>query len=481
MDQISKLKELSKEITYLRETQSLLGWDEEVMMPKDGGIARKQQKKTLSSIAHDKISSSELKDLLESIDEQNLTEENLAVYREIKKDHERSSKVSRDLVEEISEKSTETVQAWKEAREKDSFDIVKPHLSELVELKRKYAKQIDSEREPYEVLFEDFEPFLNLEKVEKELKYLKQELPKVYQKCEKSEPSQVEHNLTESEMKELCRELASSFTFDFDRGRLDTSEAPFTTGNQFDTRITTRFSEGLIESLLITAHETGHGLYQQGLPQEHYGTPLGTSRELSIHESQSRLWENHIGRSKQFWEFFSDKLSSKGVKRSPEELYQIANSVDDNNMVRVEADEISYNLHIVLRFELERKLVNGDLTVEELPEKWDEKMEEYLGHTPENDSEGCLQDIHWFYGEFGYFPTYSIGNILAAQIYSRAENEIPDLNQKIQNGRFKQLREWLKQNIHSKGRLKDTNEMAEELVDGIDAEVFVDYLKEKHL
>lgn len=481
MNNIDKLKQLSTEITNLRGVQGLLGWDEEVMMPEKGLEARKQQKKVLSSIAHDKITSKDLKDLLDEIDEETLDNEDFAVYREIMKDHKRASKVSKSLVENISEKSTETIKAWKKARTEDDFEIVQPHLEELLELKRQYANEIDSDREPYQVLFEDFEPFLDFEEVENALNYLKSELPEIYQKCEKSEASSIDHSLDEDEMMELCREIAVSFNFDFDRGRLDTSEAPFTNGNQFDTRITTRFSDGLMESLLITAHETGHGLYQQGLPQEHYGTPLGTSRELSIHESQSRLWENHIGRSQEFWSYFKEKLDEKGVEKSSRELYQFANPVNDDNLLRVKADEISYNLHIVLRFELERKLVNGELDVENLPEEWNKKMKAYLDTSPESDAKGCLQDIHWFYGSFGYFPTYSIGNILASQIYSKAEEEIADLDQKIQHGEFEELREWLRENIHSKGCLKDTNEMAEELVGGLDPEEFTDYLEEKYL
>jgi carboxypeptidase Taq len=290
----------------------------------------------------------------------------------------------------------------------------------------------------------------------------------------------LESDLSEESEKELCEDLAKSFGFDFDRGRLDLSSHPFTNGNQFDTRITTRFSDGLIESILITAHETGHGLYQQGLPQKHYGTPLGASRELSIHESQSRLWENHVGRSKEFWNFLSPKLEEKGLETSPEKLYSIANQVNQENITRVKADEISYHLHIVIRFELGRKLVNGDMEIEELPEAWNSKMEEYLNIRPENDSEGCMQDIHWFWGTFGYFPTYSIGSILSAQIFNRAEKDIERLDEKIENGEFEELREWLRENIHSKGCLKRSDDMIDELVGGLDADEFVEYLREKY-
>jgi carboxypeptidase Taq len=479
MNNLDQLKKHSREITNLGNISGLLGWDQEVMMPDKGIQARKQQKKILSGILHDKITSEELGELLETIDPEGLSIEDKAIYREIKWSHDRSKKVSRDLDQKISEKSSETVKVWQEAKEEDSFEKVRPHLEELLELKREYARQIDPDREPYQVLFDDYEPYISFKEIESALNKLKDELPTIFENAEKRN-EKFEVDLDEETEKELCRSLSEAFGFDFDRGRLDLSSHPFTTGTQFDTRITTRFSDGLIESLLITAHETGHGLYQQGLPQEHYGTALGSSRELSIHESQSRLWENQVGRSKEFWEFFTSKLREKGIEASSEQLFSIANQVNEENVTRVKADEISYQLHIVIRFELGRKLVNGELEIEDLPEAWNSKMEDYLGISSESDADGCMQDIQWFLGNFGYFPTYSIGSILSAQIYSQAENEIENLEDKIEKGQFAELREWLKENIHSKGRLKRSDEMVEELVGGLDADEFIEYLREKY-
>ena len=479
MSQMEELKEHSREITNLGNISGLLGWDQEVMMPEKGIQARKQQKKVLSGIIHDKITSEELENVLEGIDVENLSIEDKAVYREIKRSHERSKKVSRDLNQKISEKSSETVKVWQESKKEDNFDKVRPHLEELLELKREYARQIDPNREPYQVLFDDYEPYIPFKDVEAALNKLKEELPPIFNNAAKSN-EKFEADLDEETKTELCRELSESFGFDFDRGRLDLSSHPFTSGTQFDTRITTRFSDGLIESILITAHETGHGLYQQGLKQEHYGTPLGSSRELSIHESQSRLWENHVCRSKEFWEFFSTNLKEKGIEASGRELHSIANQVNEKNITRVKADEVSYHIHIVLRFELGRKLVNGELEIEELPEAWNDKMEKYLNIRPESDAKGCMQDIHWFLGNFGYFPTYSIGSILSAQLFSEAENEIDNLDEKIERGEFGELREWLRENIHSKGCLKRSDEMVEELVGGLDADEFVEYLSEKY-
>lgn len=479
MEEIEKLKEKSREISNLGNISGLLGWDQEVMMPKKGITARKQQKKVLSGIKHDKITSNEIAESLNNINQEALNDEENAIYREIKWSHDRSSKVSRELNQKISEKSSETVKVWQEAREEDKFEKVKPHLEELLELKREYARQIDPEREPYQVLFDDYEPYIPFDEVEEALETLKNKLPAVFEKAEKSNKV-FESDLDEEDEKELCRDLAESFGFEFDRGRLDLSSHPFTSGNQFDTRITTRFSNGLIESLLITAHETGHGLYQQGLPQEHYGTPLGSSRELSIHESQSRLWENHVGRSREFWKYFESNLKDKGVEASAEELHSISNQVNEENITRVKADEISYHLHIVIRFELGRKLVNGDMEISELPKAWNDKMEEYLNVRPGSDAEGCMQDIHWFWGNFGYFPTYSIGSILSAQLFDEADKDIENLDGKIESGEFGELLDWLRESIHSKGCLDRSDEMIDDLVGGLDAKALVDYLEEKY-
>jgi len=483
MDNISKLEKLSKEITNLGAAEGLLGWDQEVMMPEKGIEARKQQKSVLAGIRHDKITSEELGSLLDEIDETELSEEDFAIYREIKRSHDKSCKVPKELEEKISEKGSETVKIWQTAKEEDDFELVRPHLEELLELKREYARHIDPDSEPYQVLFEDFEPYMPFEDVKEAMKTLREDLPEIYSEAQKDQENVFAEKISEENQKKINKSAVETLGFDFERGRFDVSSHPFTAGNQFDTRITTNYSEdNLLESLMATIHETGHALYQQGLPQEHYGTPLGTARDLSIHESQSRLWENHVGRSKAFWNFFSEKLENEiGFEASPEECYNSANKVDEENLIRIYSDEISYHLHIALRFELGRALINGDLEISELPKVWNQKMEEYLGVSPETDAEGCMQDIHWFQGGFGYFPTYSLGSILAAQIYNKAESEIEDLESEIESGNFKDLRGWLRKNIHSKGCLKRTDNMIDELVGGLDPEEFTDYLERKYL
>ena len=482
MAAIEELKEHSRELTNLGTISGLLGWDQEVMMPEEGINARKQQLRVLSGLQHDMITSEELANILDSIEPGKLDEEDFSVYREVSRDHERASQIPRELQQDISEKSSETVKIWQKAKEENDFETVRPHLEELVELKRQYAKEIDNTREPYEVLFEGFEPYIPFEDVVKVMDKLGNELPELLEKVEKGQENIFETECSEENQEEALRRIVKDLGFDFDRGRLDVSEHPFTSGNQFDARITTRFNENDIsEGLMAGIHEFGHALYELGLPQDKYGLPTGKSRDLVVHESQSRLWENHIGRSKEFWEHTAPILEEKlGLEASPEEYFNSVNRVKEESLIRVYADEISYHLHIVLRFELGRKLVNGDLEVEYLPEAWNNRMEELLGVRPENDAEGCLQDIHWMQGMFGYFPTYSLGTVLSAQIYNQLEEEIENIDEKISNGEFEEIRSWLKENIHSKGCIMKTEDLIDEVVGGLDPEEFVNHLENKY-
>ena len=273
--------------------------------------------------------------------------------------------------------------------------------------------------------------------------------------------------------------------YDFDRGRLDTSTHPFTSGNQFDARITTRFDEhDPLGALTSTIHEFGHAYYTLGLPDDDFGTPLGSHRDLSVHESQSRLWENHVGRSAAFWELLLPKLQDafpQTSNLSPREAYEAANQVHDENLIRVEADELTYHLHIIIRFTIERELISGDLAVDDVPDRWNQLYEEYLGLTPPSDALGCLQDIHWSHGNFGYFPTYSLGSVLAAQLHAAADREIDDLDATIRDGDFEPLGEWLRTNIHQHGRRYETDALVEHATgEPLGADAFTEYVTDKY-
>jgi len=467
----------------------VLGWDQQVMMPEGGTPARSKQLSALSSVHHDMVTDDETGELLDELDDADLTDAQAAVVREVRREYERADAVPVELVEEISETGSEALQAWEEAKAEDDFDEFAPHLEKHVELKREYAEHIDPDRDPYEVLFEEFEPCLSMERAESILTELREALVPMIDDIRDSDVELAvdtfEGTFPEETQEELSREALELVGYDFDRGRLDVSSHPFTAGNQFDCRVTTRFDEtdplGAVGS---TIHEFGHAQYNLGLPKERFGTPLGQSRDLSVHESQSRLWENHVGRSRAFWEQFLPVFQEhfpQTEEATVQDAYEAFNQVYEDNFIRVEADELTYHLHIVIRFEIERDLIRGDLAVEDVPEVWNDKYEEYLGIRPETDSEGCLQDIHWSHGNFGYFPTYSLGSVMAAQLFDAAESEIDDLDAKVADGDFDDLREWLDENVHRHGSRYETNELVERATgEEFSADAFTDYVEEKY-
>ncbi len=353
------------------------------------------------------VTADETGELLDELDDADLTDEQAAVVREVRREYERADAVPVELVEEISETGSEALQAWEEAKAEDDFDEFAPYLEKHVELKREYAEHIDPDRDPYEVLFEEFEPCLSMERAESILAELREALVPMIEDIRESDVELAvdtfEGTFPEDEQEALSRDALELVGYDFDRGRLDVSSHPFTSGNQFDCRVTTRFDEtdplGAVGS---TVHEFGHAQYNLGLPQEHFGTPLGTSRDLSVHESQSRL-------------------------------------------------------------------------------VWNDKYEEYLGIRPDTDSEGCLQDIHWSHGNFGYFPTYSLGSVMAAQLFEAAEAEIDDLDAKIAEGEFDDLHDWLGENVHRHGSRYETNELVKRATgEDFSADAFLDYVDEKY-
>ena len=488
MDNYEDFEDRARTLQGLGDVKELLHWDQQVMMPEKGIKARSMQNSKIAKIYHQKITSDLLSDLFQELDQDELDLEERANVREVKREHERASRVPEELQEKISKKQSMAVNKWDEAREQDDFSLVEDELKEIVELKRRYAESIDSGKEPYRVLFEDYEPYISYDRMEKILDRLKQSLTEIVGKIEDADDvgqDVFEGEFPEEEQMSISRQVVDQMGYDWSRGRLDVSEHPFTLGNQFDCRITTRFDEeNLAESLGATVHECGHALYELGLPQDLYGLPAGSSRDLSIHESQSRMWENHVFKSKSFLryllpelkEVFSDQFKDVDV----EDAYRSLNRVDSDNLIRINADEITYHLHIVVRFELERALINGELEVEELPSAWNDRYEQYLGVRPDSDSKGVLQDIHWYQGSIGYFPTYSLGSVLSAQFYSKADEEIDNLEKKFASGELQPLRDWLKESIHQKGCLYKTEELVEDVTgEKPTADFFLDYIEEK--
>ncbi|WP_135820489.1 carboxypeptidase M32 [Halostella litorea] len=478
-----------KRINNVGNASSVLQWDQEVMMPEGGTPARSQQLSTLSALHHELLTDDEMAEYLDELADADLTDEQAAVVREVRREYERAARVPTDLVEEISETTSEALPKWEQAKEEDDFSVFAPVLEDLIELKREYAEHIDPDADPYAVLFADYEPYLDLETAEETLKRLREELVPLIDDIRESDADLAfdafDGEFDVDTQEELARDVLDTLGYDWDRGRLDTAPHPFSTGTQFDARVTTRFdAEDPLGALTSTVHEFGHASYTLGLPDEHYGTPLGESRDLSVHESQSRLWENHVGRSAAFWERFLPTMKERFPQIddvTPAEAYEAANEVYEDNLIRVEADELTYHMHIVVRFEIERELIEGDLDVEDVPEAWNDKYEEYLGVRPDTDAEGCLQDIHWSHGSFGYFPTYSLGSVLAAQLYAHAEDDIDDLAGKVREGEFEPLHDWLTENVHRHGARYTTPDLVEEATgEAFTADYFLDYATEKY-
>jgi len=477
-----------RRVTNLDSAVGVLSWDQQVTMPEGGAPARSRQLSTLSGLKHELLTDDAIADALDAVSEAELSDEQAAVVREIRREHERATAVPQELIEQISATSAEALEVWESAKADSDFSQFAPVLSELVELRREYAAHIDPGRDPYAVLFEEYEPYLGLETAETVLERLRDELVPLIEAIGDSDVTLPEPfadgTYSEASQEELSREILTDLGYDWDRGRLDTSSHPFTSGNQFDCRVTTRFlSDDPLSALTATIHEFGHAFYNLGLPQEAYGTPLGSSRDLSVHESQSRLWENHVGRSRPFWGQIAADVRSAfdGVDADGETLYRAANRVYDDNLIRVDADELTYHMHIIVRFEIERDLINGDLAVEDVPEVWNDKYEQYLGVRPDNDAEGVLQDIHWSHGNFGYFPTYTLGSVMAAQLYAAAEDDIGDLEGAIRDGEFDDLQAWLREHVHSHGARYKTDELVEQATgEPYTAEYFVTYATEKY-
>ncbi|MFP4530708.1 MAG: carboxypeptidase M32 [Halodesulfurarchaeum sp.] len=486
-DAFDELESRYADIVALQDADNVLAWDQEVMMPAGGTPARSKQRSIVSTLEHDLLTDGEIESTLADLEADSLAADQQAVVREIRRVHDRQQAVPRDLIAARSETSSEALEVWQEARAEDDFSIFEPMLERQVDLARKYAAAIDPDRDPYAVLFEEYEPYLGLETAERVLTELREALvPRIesVRESDVTQPDPFTDPVPAETQEALARDALDFLGYDWDRGRLDTAPHPFSTGTQYDARVTTRFDESEpLSSLLSTIHEFGHARYTLGLPEAEYGSPLGQNRGLTVHESQSRLWENHVGRSRAFWDHFTDRVADRipAIEEADAEtLYRAVNRVDPNSLIRVESDELTYHLHIVLRFEIERALIDGDLKVSEVPAVWNDKMEEYLGIWPETASEGALQDIHWSHGDFGYFPTYSLGSVLAAQLFETARAELPQLAASIAAGEPSDLAVWLEGTIHRQGRRFPTGELIERTTgQSLTVDPFIEYVDAK--
>lgn len=487
-DAYEALLDRYQRLACVRDSSMVLSWDQQVMMPEGGTPARAKQLSALSAVVHDLITADEFEVALREAEDTlgALDEDQTAVVREIHRKYDRQANVPNDLVATLAETKTESQSIWKDAKADDSFTEFAPSLKKLKSLHVKRAKHISPDKPPYEVLYEDSEPYLPLEKVEHIFERLKDKLIPLIDQIRsegRTLPDPFAGRSYDEESQRALSEAALDH-IDYDRmhGRLDTSPHPFTSGNQFDARITTRYKEGdPLDALMATVHEYGHASYMLGLPRSEYGTPLGESLSSGVHESQSRFWENHVARTKPFWELFTPVLTDHLAvdDLAAEDAYAAVNRIYSNNYIRVEADELTYHLHIILRCEIDRAFLEGDISVDEIPEMWNQKMERYLGVTPPTDRKGCLQDIHWS-SRFAAFQAYTIGSVLAAQLDAVMREEIDDVDHKIRNGEFGPLREWMERNVHSHGRKYPTDTLIEEATgEPLTADYFLNYVDEK--
>jgi carboxypeptidase Taq len=489
-----KLLSLVKEVYLLNSCMALLDWDEKTYIPKGGVEHRGNQLAFLAGTRHERFTSPEIGDLLRQLEESPLIGEpdsfESANIREIKHAYDKLVKVPKSLVEELTRVTTIAHGVWAEARQKSNFSLFLPYLEKIIQLKHEQAEAVGYEKDPYDALLDDFEPGATIEKVAKVFADFRQELVDLVKGIADSDKhpdtSILQRDFPVDRQERFGKEAAGAIGYDFERGRLDLTVHPFCIGiGPGDVRITTRYNpKHFGQAFFGILHEAGHGIYEQGLDPGRYGTPGGDSVSLGIHESQSRMWENLVGRSRSFWKYFFPKAQ----RIYPEALgdvkfgdfYFAINEVAPS-FIRVEADEVTYNLHILVRFEIEQAFFSGALLPKDVPSAWNEKFKSYFGLLPPDDAKGCLQDVHWSMGYIGYFPTYSLGNLYSAQFFNQAKKELGDLDEQFARGEFINLKEWLKEKIHRHGQLYRAEKLVE-VVTGkpLSHRPLMDYLKTKY-
>jgi carboxypeptidase Taq len=481
-----------KDWALLGSCSSVLSWDEQTYMPRQGSAHRAEQMALLARLAHERLTSPRLGELLAAVEGSPLVradEGAAANVREIRRVHTRAANLPADLVEALARLTTRAQQAWREARKANDFPAFRPWLEQLVELKRREADCVGYATTRYDALLDEYEPGATAGDINRALAALRDELVPlvgaILASGRKPKREILAREYPVERQQIFGQAAAAALGFDFTAGRLDIAAHPFCSGfGPGDCRLTTRYNARRFnESFFGVLHEAGHGIYEQGLDPAHYGTPLGTYTSLGIHESQSRLWENQVGRSRAFWEHFFPRARQVFV----DALHDIAlddfvfaiNDVE-RSFIRVEADEATYNLHIILRFELEQALLSGDLRPADVPGAWNEKFRASFDLTPPSDALGCLQDIHWSMGGFGYFPTYTLGNLYAAQFMERARHELGDVDADFRRGEFGRLKGWLNEKVHRPGQRYRAGELCRRVTGApLSHRPFLAYLRSK--
>lgn len=491
---VEQFKKLDEKLCHYSDVLGLLGWDSKTKAPKKGRALFAKAIGTLSTESFKLSISKEMGEVLEFLTQEDvwaqLDEVTQACVKERKKNYDKSKTIPADEYQEYVILVNNANQAWETARENNDFASFAPVLEKVLAFKRKFAEYYGYEGHPYNALLNEYEPDLTVEKLDPLFKELREKSVELLNRIKASESQPREDIFAQDydveAQKKFNAYLLPLIGFDMEGGRLDETVHPFAQSvNTGDVRITTRYQKENVRSAIFgTIHEAGHGMYEQGVNPDYEGTVIRRGTSFGIHESQSRFLENMVGRSKEFWTYFykdlQDHFPNQLKDVSLDDFYRATNRVDAS-LIRVEADELTYNLHIMIRYEIEKALFGGEIEVKDLPEVWNRKIEEYLGITPPTDTLGVLQDIHWSFGGFGYFPSYSLGNLYAAQILYTFLKEMPDFYDKIEQGDFMAIREWLRENIHQYGKLYSPNELIVKVTgEELDAKYLIQYLEEKY-
>lgn len=482
-------KDITQKAADLNNASAVLGWDQEVYMPSKGFDMRGRQLATLASLAHEMVTSDAYGNLLQELagrgDLEDAAKRNVELSLE---DYNKNKKLPAAFVEQLTQQTSASYSAWLQSRKENKYSIYAPELEKMIALKRQQADMYGYTAHPYDALLDEYEKGATVALLDGVFSKVKTELPILLDKIKAApqvDDSFFIQHFPRQQQWDFSIDVLKEMGYDFTAGRQDISEHPFTTSfSPEDVRVTTRVDENNYASLLwSTIHEGGHALYEQGLPVAQYGLPLGAAASLGVHESQSRLWENCVGRGTYFWQYFYPKLQQYFPQQlsnvSGHVFYKGMNKVQPS-LIRTEADEVTYHFHVMIRYEIEKALISGELYPEDLAETWNGLYKKYLGITPPDDKQGVLQDVHWAHGSFGYFPTYSLGSFYAAQLYVQAEKDITNLPEMMAQGNFTHLLQWLRDNVHQYGRRYTSEEICKRVTgSGLNFEVFMDYARQK--
>jgi carboxypeptidase Taq len=483
-------KDLLRRAADVQYSIAVLNWDQETYMPAKGAEHRAQQISTLSGIAHGLATATELGVVLEKLEkDKNLSEREARNINQSLRSYRLNKKYTQEFVEEMSMRVSEAFQAWHKAKETNNFSVYAPALEKLVALKRKECALLGYTGHPYDALLDQYEPDAKTADLTVLFADVRAQLVAFVKEIagKKQNPDGFMYLRYDKDQQwAFGLELLRQMGYDFEAGRQDVSSHPFTTNfSSQDVRVTTRTAEdNLNEMIWSCIHEGGHALYEQGLPDSEYGLPSGEYVSLGIHESQSRLWENNVGRSLPYWKCNLPRLKElfpENLKHvSPDDFYKAMNKVQPS-LIRTNADELTYHFHILIRFEIEKALIEGTVEVNDLPALWNAKYKEYLGLDVPSDSKGVLQDIHWSHGSFGYFPTYSLGSFYAAQFYAFAARQIPELEAEIEKGNLKPLLDWLRTHIHAEGKMYSAENLCIKITgEKLSFKYFMEYARKKY-